>query len=82
MLTESLVLDLRDLPPDLAHYLLPLLVRLREIAALRGEEGAALLRLLLLLRLHRDEAVEHRLGLLLVTSHLPRKKPQLGEEFE
>lgn len=39
-----------------------------------GKEGATLLQLLLLLHLHCDEAVEHRLGVL-VTSHLPIKKP-------
>ncbi|WVY90307.1 hypothetical protein V8G54_035821, partial [Vigna mungo] len=67
--TQTLVLNLRHLPPDLAHDLLAPLVGLRKVAALRSKERTAFLRLLLLLRLHRDEAVQHRLRLLLVSSH-------------
>lgn len=69
MLPKALVLDLGDLDVNLTKILEEPLVGLDEVAALRGEARAALLRLSLHLLLHRDEPIQHQPGLLIVPSH-------------
>lgn len=69
VLAEARVLDLHDLLPDLAEDLLPPLVGLVQVAALGGEVRPPLLGAALVRLLARQEAVEHRLRLLRVSSH-------------
>jgi len=73
VLAEALVLDLGDLGADLAEDLGAPALGVGEVAALGGEVRPALAGLALLLLLHRDEAVQHRLRLLLVASHGGRR---------
>lgn len=69
VLPEALVLDLGDLGADLAEDLGAPPLGVGEVAALGGEVRPPLPWLPLLLLLHRDEAVQHGLSLLLVSRH-------------